>query len=126
MWLLGAFAGIALILSAVGLCGMLAYEVTQRTREIGIRGAIGATRGQIVALILRQGLWRAGVGLVLGLTAAFFLSRYMGSLLYEVDPKDPLVFSGVAAMLLLVALFASWLPARRAAKIDPIVALRCE
>ncbi|MDB6167777.1 MAG: permease [Verrucomicrobia bacterium] len=126
MWLLGAFAGIALILSAVGLCGMLAYDVTQRTREIGIRGAIGATRGQIVALILRQGLWRAGVGLVLGLGAAFFLTRYMGSLLYEVNPDDPLVFSGVALTLLLVALFASWLPARRAAQIDPIVALRSE
>jgi predicted permease len=126
MWLLGAFAGIALILSAVGLSGMLAYEVTQRTREIGIRGAIGATRGQIVALILRQGLWRAGVGLGLGLTAAFCLSRYLGSLLYDVDPKDPLVFSAVALALFAVAWLASWLPARRAARIDPIVALRSE
>ena len=126
MWLLGAFAGIALILSAVGLYGMLAYDVTQRTKEIGIRGAIGATRGQIVALILRQGLWKAGIGLVIGLAGAFYLSRYVGSLLYEVDPKDPLVFTGVAALLLLVALLASWLPARRASKIDPIIALRSE
>ena len=126
MWLLGAFAGIALILSAVGIYGMLAYDVTQRTKEIGIRGAIGATRAQIVALILRQGLWKAGMGLVIGLAGAFFLSRYMGSLLFEVEPNDPLIFSGVAVLLLLVALLASWLPARRAARVDPIVALRCE
>ncbi|MDB6094873.1 MAG: macB 9 [Verrucomicrobia bacterium] len=126
MWLLGAFAGIALILSAVGIYGMLAYDVTQRTKEIGIRGAIGATRGQIVAMILRQGIWKAGLGLVIGITAAFFLSRYMASLLFEVRPNDPQIFSGVAALLLLVSLLASWLPARRAAKVDPIVALRCE
>jgi predicted permease len=126
MWLLGAFAGIALILSAVGLYGMLAYDVTQRTKEIGIRGAIGATRGQIVALILRQGLWKAGAGLGIGLVAAIYLSRFIGSLLFEVDPKDPLVFTSVAGLLLLVALFASWLPARRASKIDPIIALRSE
>jgi len=126
MWLLGAFASIAAILSAVGIYGMLAYDVSQRTKEIGIRGALGATRGQIVSLILRQGLWKAGAGLVIGLIGAFYLSRYIGSLLYEVDPKDPLIFSGVALLLLVVALLASWLPARRAAKIDPIVALRAE
>ena len=126
MWLLGAFAGIALILSAVGIYGMLAYDVTQRTKEIGIRGAIGATRGQIVAMILQQGLWKAGVGLVIGLSAAFFLSRYMGAMLYEVHPNDPVIFTAVAGALLVVALLASWLPARRAAKVDPIVALRCD
>lgn len=126
MWLLGAFATIALILSAVGIYGMIAYDVTQRTKEIGIRGAIGATRGQIVLLILRQGLWKAGVGLVIGLTAAFLLSRYLGALLYEVRPNDPVIFTAVAGTLLLVALLASWLPARRAAKVDPIVALRCD
>lgn len=126
MWLLGAFAGIALLLSAVGIYGMLAYDVTQRTREIGIRGAIGATRGQIVAMILQQGLWKAGVGLAIGLIVAFFLTRTMRSLLFEVQHDDPRIFSGVAALLVFVTLLASWLPARRAAKIDPIVALRCE
>ena len=126
MWLLGAFAGVALLLSAVGIYGMLAYDVAQRTREIGIRGAIGASRGQIVTLILRQGLWKTGVGLVIGLGGAFYLSRYMGSLLFEVKPTDPFAFIGVSLLLLLVALLASWLPARRAAKIDPVIALRAE
>jgi predicted permease len=126
LWLLGAFAGIALLLSAVGIYGMLAYDVSQRTKEIGIRGAIGASRGQIVALILRQGLWKTGVGLIIGLGGAFFLSRFMRSLLFEVPPTDPLSFIGVSLLLLLVALLASWLPARRAARIDPLVSLRAE
>lgn len=124
--LLGAFAGIALILAAVGLYGMLAYDVSQRTKEIGIRGAIGASRGQIVGLVFRQGLWKTGVGMIIGLAGAFFLSRYLGSLLFEVKPTDPPVFAGVTLLLLLVALLACWLPARRAAKVDPIVALRAE
>jgi predicted lysophospholipase L1 biosynthesis ABC-type transport system permease subunit len=126
LWLLGAFAGIALLLSAVGIYGMLAYDVTQRTKEIGIRGAIGATRGQIVTLILQQGLLKAGLGLVLGLAGALALSRFLEKLLYDVKPTDPLVFASVAALLLLVALLASWLPARRAANVNPLVALRHE
>jgi putative ABC transport system permease protein len=126
MWLLAAFAGIALLLSAVGIYGMLAYDVSQRTREIGIRGAIGATRGQIVALILRQGMGRTGIGLVLGLAGAFYLSHYLEGLLFQVKPNDPLSFAGVALVLLAVAFLASWLPARRAAKIDPMIALRTE
>lgn len=126
MWLLGAFAGIALLLSAVGLYGMLAYDVTQRTKEIGIRGAIGASRGQIVTLILRQGLLKAGLGLVIGLGGAFYLSRYLHSLLFEVKPTDPVAFTVVPLVLLAVAALASWLPARRAAKVDPVVALRAE
>jgi ABC-type antimicrobial peptide transport system permease subunit len=124
--LLGLFSGLALLLAAIGLYGVLSYDVSQRTREIGIRGAIGASRGQIVAMILRQGLWKTGVGLVIGLGGAFFLSRYMRSLLFEVPPTDPLSFGGVSLLLLLVAVLASWLPARRAAKIDPMVALRVE
>lgn len=126
MWLLSTFAGIALILAAVGIYGMLAYDVAQRIKEIGIRGAVGATRGQIVMLILRQGLWKTGLGLVIGLGGAYYLSRYLSSLLYGVEPTDPAVFSGVAALLLLAGLLASWLPARRAAKVEPIEALRCE
>lgn len=126
MLLLGIFSGVALVLAAVGIYGMLSYDVTQRTKEIGIRAAIGATREQIVALILKQGMMKTGLGMVIGLGGAFFLSRYLGSLLYEVDPRDLPVFAGVTFLILLVAFFASWLPARRAAKIDPMVALRSE
>ncbi len=126
MWLLGAFAGVALLLAAVGIYGMLAYDVTQRTREIGIRGAIGATRGQIIGLILRQGILKAGLGLAIGLAGAFGLSRFLESMLYEVEPWDPLVFTGAPLFLLMVAFLACWLPAWRAAKVDPIQALRSE
>jgi putative ABC transport system permease protein len=126
MLLLTIFAGLALFLSSLGIYGVLAYDVSQRTREIGIRGAIGASRGQIVGMILRQGLWKSTLGIVLGLVGAFLLSRYMTSLLFGVQPTDPLVYAAVSAVLLGVALLASYLPARRAAKIDPLVALRDE
>jgi predicted permease len=126
MLLLSAFAGLALFLSSLGIYGVLAYDVSQRTREIGVRGAIGASQGQIVGLILRQGFWKAGTGIVIGLTGAWFLSRYMTSLLFGVKPTDPAVYGAVALGLLAVALGASYLPARRAAKIDPLAALRDE
>lgn len=126
MLLLVAFAGLALFLSALGIYGVLAYDVSQRTREIGVRGAIGASSEQIVLMILKQGLWKAVIGLVAGLIGTFFLSRYLTSLLFGVKPADPLVYGGVSLVLLLVALLASYLPARRAAKIDPMVALRSE
>jgi len=126
MLLVVVFAGLALFLSALGIYGVLAYDVSQRTREIGIRGAIGATRGQIVGLILRQGLVKAVVGLVIGLIGAGLLSQYITSLLFQVKPTDPMVYSAAAVVLLLVALLASYLPARRAARIDPMVALRTE
>ncbi len=126
MLLLAAFAGLALFLSALGIYGVLAYDVSQRTREIGVRGAIGASQGQIVGLILTQGLWKAGLGVVIGLVGSFLLSRYMTSLLFGVQPTDPMVYVVVSLVLILVALLASYLPARRAAKIDPLVALRDE
>jgi predicted permease len=126
MLLLAAFAGLALFLAALGIYGVLAYDVSQRTREIGIRAAIGATRGQVVGMILQQGLWRAGVGLLIGLIGARLLSRTMTSLLFEVKPTDPMVYGGVSVLLLLVAALASYLPARRAAKVNPMIALRCE
>ena len=126
MLLLGSFAGIALLLSAIGIYGVLAYDVSQRTREIGIRGAIGATREQIVGLVLRQGLWKTGIGLVVGLAGALGLSRFMTTMLFEVKATDPLAYLGVTFLLLGVAILASYLPARRAAKIDPLVALRSE
>ncbi len=124
--LLLIFASLALMLAAVGLYGVLAYDVSQRTREIGIRGAIGASREQIVGLIMRQGLTKAGLGLGAGLIGAFCLTRYLRSLLFDVHATDPLAFAAVSLLLLAVALLASWLPARRAAKVDPVIALRAE
>jgi putative ABC transport system permease protein len=126
MMLLAAFAGLALFLSALGIYGVLAYDVSQRTREIGVRGAIGASRGQIAALILRQGLWKGGIGVVLGLIGAVLLSRSMTTLLFNVRPTDPAVYAAVSFVLIAVALLASYLPARRASRIDPLIALRDE
>jgi predicted permease len=126
MLLLVAFAGLALFLSGLGIYGVLAYDVSQRTREIGVRGAIGASQGEIVGLILKQGLWKTGVGIVLGLVGAVLLSHSMTSLLFGVKPTEPIVYAAVAAVLIAVALLASYLPARRAAKIDPLIALRDE
>ncbi|MEO7271081.1 MAG: ABC transporter permease [Vicinamibacterales bacterium] len=126
MLLLAAFAGLALFLSALGIYAVLAYDVSQRTREIGVRSAIGASRGQIAGLILRQGLWKGGLGVVIGLVGAAILSRYLTTLLYNVKPTDPAVYAAVSLVLIAVALLASYLPARRAARIDPLIALRNE
>jgi predicted permease len=126
MLLLAAFAGLALFLSALGIYGVLAYDVSQRTREIGVRSAVGASRGQIAGLILRQGLWKGGIGVGLGLIGAAILSRSMTSLLFNVRPTDPAVYAAVSFVLIVVALLASYLPARRASRIDPLIALRDE
>ncbi|HEY7186931.1 MAG TPA: ABC transporter permease [Vicinamibacterales bacterium] len=126
MFLLAAFAGLALFLSALGIYGVLAYDVSQRTREIGVRSAIGASRGQTAGLILRQGLWKGGIGVVLGLIGAALLSKSMTTLLFNVRPTDPAVYGAVSMLLIGVALLASYLPARRASRIDPLVALRDE
>jgi ABC-type antimicrobial peptide transport system permease subunit len=111
-------------LAAVGIYGVLAYLVSQRTQEIGIRLAFGADRSEVVGMVLRQGLALVAVGLVVGLIGAFALTRLMQGLLYGVRPNDPTTFVGVTAVLLVIALIASWLPARRATKVSPIVALR--
>lgn len=124
MLLLTAFAALALFLSALGIYGVLAYDVSQRRREIGVRGAIGATHGTIVNLILTQGLVKAGIGAVLGLVGAVLLSRYMTTLLFDVEPTQPVVYIAVSLLLVAVAAIASYLPARRAARIDPLTALR--
>jgi putative ABC transport system permease protein len=126
MLLLTAFAGLALFLSALGIYGVLAYDVSQRTREIGVRSAIGASGGQIATLILRQGLWKGGLGVVLGLIGAALVSRSMTTLLFNVRPTEPTVYAAVSFVLIAVALLASYLPARRAARIDPLIALREE
>ena len=126
MLLLGAFAGLALFLSALGIYGVMAYDVSQRTREIGVRSAIGASQGQIAGLILRQGLWNVAVGVTLGLLGAALLSRSMTSLLFNVQPIDPAVYAAMSLVLIAVALLASYLPARRASRIDPLDALRDE
>jgi putative ABC transport system permease protein len=126
MLLLGGFAALALFLSAIGIYGVLAYDISQRTREIGIRGAIGATRRQIVGLIMIQGLWKTGVGLVVGLVAAVLLSHYMASMLFELTPSDPWAYILVSLLLALVAAAACYIPARRAARIDPTEALRTD
>ncbi len=123
-FLLGVFAAIALALAAVGIYGVLSYLVSQRTQEIGIRLAIGADRSQVLVMVLRQGLSLAAVGIGVGLMGAFALTRLMQSLLYEVRPNDPITFVSVAAAVLLVGLAASFLPARRATRVSPTIALR--
>jgi putative ABC transport system permease protein len=125
-FLLAAFAGIALALAAVGIYGVLAYLVSQRTQEIGVRLAIGANRTQVLAMILRQGLTLSAGGIVVGLAAAFLLTRLMQSLLYQVQPADPVTFVAVPAILFVVALIASYLPALRATRVSPLIALRTQ
>jgi putative ABC transport system permease protein len=124
--LLGGFAGVALLLAAIGLYGVLAYTVTQRTREIGIRTALGAQRPDVIGLVVRQGMKLAGLGILIGLAGAFVLTNFIRSLLFGVAPTDPLTFAVIPVLLATVALLACWLPARRAANVDPMEALRYE
>jgi putative ABC transport system permease protein len=121
---LSVFAGIALLLAVIGIYGVMSYSVNQRTHEIGIRMALGAQPGDVVRRVLRQGVVLAALGIAIGTLGSFAMARGMGTLLHEVSPTDPLTFVAVAVTLAAVAMLGSWLPARRAAAVDPVVALR--
>jgi len=125
-WLLTAFGGAALLLAAVGLYGLVAYVGQQRTRELGIRAALGADARMLRNMILRQGLMLAALGILIGTALAHALTRVLTSMLFGVTPHDPTATIAVSLLLIGVALAASWIPARRASRIDPVVTLRCE
>jgi ABC-type antimicrobial peptide transport system permease subunit len=124
--LLGVFAGVALVIAVLGVFGVLSFIVTQRTRELGIRIALGAAPSQVRRLVVARGVMLVLVGIALGIAGAIALTRFMGSLLYGVTATDPLTYGLVAALLVSAALVASYLPARRATRVDPILALRAE
>jgi ABC-type antimicrobial peptide transport system permease subunit len=126
MWVMSVFGGCALLLAAIGIYGLMAYSVEQRTQEIGIRMALGAQAEQVRKMVVGQGMALALVGVVIGLGAAFGLAQLVSSFLFGVKARDPLAFSAVPIVLALVALVAVWLPARRASQVDPIIALRVE
>jgi putative ABC transport system permease protein len=126
MTLLAIFAGAALLLAAVGIYGVIAYSVTQRTQEIGIRMALGAQRGDVLRMVIRQAVTLAGIGILLGAAGAVLLARLMTDLLFGIEPFDPATFVAVSAALAAVALGARYVPGRRATRVDPVVALRAE
>jgi putative ABC transport system permease protein len=124
--LLGAFSALALVLAGIGIYGVISYSVAQRTKEIGIRMALGAGHEDVIRMILLQGARIASAGLIIGIFAAFGLTRYLATLLFTVSPGDPSTFAMVALVLALVALLACYIPARRALRVDPMTALRYE
>jgi putative ABC transport system permease protein len=126
MVLLGAFAAMAVFLAALGIFGVLSYSVVQRSREIGIRVALGAHPRDVLRMVLAHAATLAVVGVLAGLAGALALSRAIGSLLFELSPTDPLTLGSMAVLLASVALVASYLPARRATRVDPLIALRSE
>jgi ABC-type antimicrobial peptide transport system permease subunit len=125
-FLLGTFAGIALILAAIGLYGVLAFFVSQRTRELGIRMALGASNARVIAEVAGKGAALAGIGIGLGLVGGSVVARLLSSLLFDITPYDPVTYVSVAAFLTIVAIAACVLPARRASRIEPVTALKNE
>ncbi|MGE5325011.1 MAG: FtsX-like permease family protein, partial [Actinomycetota bacterium] len=124
--LVGAFAGTALLLAIAGIYGVLAYSVARRTRELGVRIALGASSSNVLGLVLRQAVLTTMTGILIGGVAAFALTRLMQSMVFGVSTSDPLTYAAVAVLLILVGLFAAYVPARRATMIDPMIALRAE
>src|SRR5262249_13718064 len=122
----GSFAVLALILASIGIYGVISYSVEQRTREIGIRAALGASPRRVLGMVVGGGAKLAVIGIAIGTVGAFVLTRFIRSFLYAVSPSDPLTFTGIAFILAAVAIIASYVPARRAMKVDPNIALRCE
>jgi putative ABC transport system permease protein len=125
-YLLLIFAGVALLLTAVGLYGVISYSVSQRTHEIGTRMALGARQGSIVKLVVAQGMVLASIGALIGLAGALAASQLLTSLLYEISPTDPLTLAAITGLVFLVTFLASYVPARRASNVDPMTALRYE
>jgi putative ABC transport system permease protein len=123
---LAAFAAMALLLSAIGIYGVMSFTVAQRTHEIGLRMALGAAPGQVLRLVFQEGIALAAIGVLIGLSGTYFVGRVMKSMLYEVRENDPRTIGTVIALLLLCALLACYIPARRATRVDPMVALRNE
>jgi predicted permease len=124
MVLLGVFAGLALLLASLGIYGVMSYSVAQRSRDLGVRMALGAARGSVLGLVMRQGMVLVALGIAVGLVGAFALTRLIASQLYAVKPTDPATFAIVAALLAGIALLATFIPALRATRVDPVVALR--
>jgi ABC-type antimicrobial peptide transport system permease subunit len=120
------FGAIALFLAAVGLYAVMSFSVGRRTREVGIRMALGAKPGDVVSMVVRQGVWQLGAGMLAGLTLALGIAQLMKLVLFDVEPRDPMIFGGVVAVLTIAGLLACLIPARRATTVDPLLALRAD